>query len=101
MAAVVPAPPPLVPVPTVDRIRRVGKPSVSGRRSKKGRQHSQLATKDLGRWKPTDDLALIIGVQQVSVKINNFFKNFQAIKNLNLKVLQVYFVCFKYALIGC
>lgn len=42
--------------------------SMSGgyRRSKKGRQQNQIATKDLGRWKPTDDLALIIGVQQTN-----------------------------------
>lgn len=33
--------------------------------SKKGTS-SQLATKDLGRWKPVDDLALIIGVQQTN-----------------------------------
>lgn len=40
--------------------------SSNSRRSKKGRQHNQIATKDLGRWKPTDDLALIIGVQQTN-----------------------------------
>lgn len=42
--------------------------AVSGnsRRNKKGRQQNQVATKDLGRWKPTDDLALIIGVQQTN-----------------------------------
>lgn len=40
--------------------------SSSSRRNKKGRQPNQLATKDLGRWKPTDDLALIIGVQQTN-----------------------------------
>lgn len=38
----------------------------SSRRNKKGRQQNQIATKDLGRWKPTDDLALIIGVQQTN-----------------------------------
>lgn len=40
--------------------------SSSSRRNKKGRQHNHIATKDLGRWKPTDDLALIIGVQQTN-----------------------------------
>lgn len=38
----------------------------SSRRNKKGRQQNHITTKDLGRWKPTDDLALIIGVQQTN-----------------------------------
>ncbi|KAL3275882.1 hypothetical protein HHI36_020619 [Cryptolaemus montrouzieri] len=38
----------------------------SSKRHKKGRQPNHFATKDLGRWKPSDDLALIIGVQQTN-----------------------------------
>ncbi|XP_026319363.1 microspherule protein 1 isoform X2 [Hyposmocoma kahamanoa] len=55
-------------VPSQER-RRSSKLSVGGslgRKSRRKGQLSHLSTKDLGRWKPTDDLALILGVQQTN-----------------------------------
>ncbi|KAJ8910829.1 hypothetical protein NQ315_015564 [Exocentrus adspersus] len=68
-----PATPPIVNQPVVvhshsDPKRKHLAKSIPGssKRNKKGRQSSQFVTKDLGRWKPIDDLALIIGVQQTN-----------------------------------
>lgn len=62
-----PAPAP-VPPPLESRQKRTSSKSSSmsgGRRNRKQKHAHSVSAKDLGRWKPTDDLALIIGVQQV------------------------------------
>lgn len=66
------AAPPITPQPVVPQVpvamptheRR--KSNKSSKKSRKSRGTNQLSTKDLGRWKPIDDLALIIGIQQTN-----------------------------------
>ena len=66
------APPPPAPVaaapPPENRQKRTAPKSSSmpgSRRNRRQKHAHSVSSKDLGRWKPTDDLALIIGVQQV------------------------------------
>lgn len=51
--------------PLVSEKRRSVK-SLSSKKSKRHRTGHQPVTKDLGRWKPIDDLSLIIGIQQTN-----------------------------------
>lgn len=56
----------LTPNPVAIEKRRAAKAHSTAKKSKKARNNQQISTKDLGRWKPIDDLALIIGIQQTN-----------------------------------
>lgn len=64
----IPVPAPAPPPPENRQKRTSSKSSgVPGsRRNRKQKHAHSVSAKDLGRWKPTDDLALIIGVQQTN-----------------------------------
>lgn len=53
---------------TADPKKRVvskPQPTVPSKKARKGKNAANVLSKDLGRWKPTDDLSLVIGVQQI------------------------------------
>lgn len=56
------------PLVTVATERRRSLKSITGntKKNKKSRAAAQQTTKDLGRWKPIDDLSLIVGIQQTN-----------------------------------
>ncbi|KAK3909517.1 Microspherule protein 1 [Frankliniella fusca] len=62
----VPAPAPPPPENRQKRTSSKGSAMPGGRRNRKQKHAHSVSAKDLGRWKPTDDLALIIGVQQTN-----------------------------------
>lgn len=72
-----------------------------GRKIRRKGQLSHLSTKDLGRWKPTDDLALILGVQQVRIyNLSLFIKKLLPLQIVYLLKLLLCHECLKKNCIG-
>ena len=74
MSQSLPPPPPVIPNPATSLLQQINsnasvnekKKVLKNKKNKKKSGANQLATKDLGRWKPVDDLALIIGILQTN-----------------------------------